>query len=62
MSTHVPGFQLFFMILHHFVLVKLITNSIKVKGSSVIKAFQIINKQTGGKVLVQEKKIWEGER
>ena len=31
MSTHVPGFWLFFRFLHHFVLAKLATSSIKVK-------------------------------
>ena len=31
MSTHVPGFQLFSAFLHHFVLAKLATRSIRVK-------------------------------
>ena len=32
MSTHMPGFQYFlFMILHHIVLAKLVTSSIRVK-------------------------------
>ena len=35
MSTHMPGFQLFFRFLHCFVLVKLVTSSIRVKGGSV---------------------------
>ena len=30
MSTHVPGFQTFFRFLHHFVLAKLATSSIRV--------------------------------
>ena len=30
MSTHMPGFQSFFRFLHHFVLVKFATSSIKV--------------------------------
>ena len=30
MSTHEPGFQSFFRFLHHFVLAKLATNSIRV--------------------------------
>ena len=34
MSTHVPGFQSFFSVLHHFVLAKLATTSIKVKSFS----------------------------
>ena len=31
MSTHFPGFQSFFRFLHHFVLAKLATSSIRVK-------------------------------
>ena len=31
MSTHVPGFQPLFSFLHHFVLAKLATSSIRVK-------------------------------
>ena len=31
MSTHLPGFQSFFRFWHNFVLVKLVTNSIRVK-------------------------------
>ena len=33
MSTHKPGFQSFFRFLHHFVLAKLVTSSIRVKAT-----------------------------
>ena len=32
MNTHLPGFQSFFRFLHHFVLAKLATSRIRVKG------------------------------
>ena len=35
MSTHMPGFQCFFMILHYFVLANLVTSSISVKTQIV---------------------------
>ena len=35
MSTHMPGFQSFFSFLCHFVLAKLATSSIRVKGGVV---------------------------
>ena len=35
MNTHMPGFQSFPVFLHHFVLAKLATSSITVKGSAI---------------------------
>ena len=42
MSTHVPGFQSFFSFLHHFVLAKLATSSIRVKMYISIKWRKLI--------------------
>ena len=41
MSTHVPGFQSFFLVifLHHFVLAKLGTSSIRVKKKGGVGVF-----------------------
>ena len=36
MSTHLPGFQSFFRFLHHFVLAKLATSSVRVKDSQTL--------------------------
>ena len=40
MSTHVPGFQSFFMFLHHFVEATLVTSSIKVQAIRIIAISQ----------------------
>ena len=42
MSTHVPGFQSFFMFLHHLILAKLAASSIRPD----VHYFQVLCKQT----------------
>ena len=36
MSTHLPGFQSFFLFLHNFILTKLATSRIRVNGMQMI--------------------------
>ena len=43
MSTHMPGFQSFLDVLHHFVLAKLGTSSIRVKTYSCLKQPELPN-------------------
>ena len=50
MSAHVPGFQPFSAILHHFVLAKLATSSIRVNGNNDSHCWYI-----GGKAVLQSK-------
>ena len=40
MSTHVPGFQSFFVFLHHFVLATLATSSIGVNNMTLLQTFR----------------------
>ena len=57
MSTHMPGFQTFFRFLHHFVLVKLVASSIRVKFN-ILKVAMLILTQSPNFFLIVITMIW----
>ena len=55
MSTHLPGFQSFFKFLHHFVLAKLATGSIRVEGLDTVKVSWLI-----ARPCLSQQALWGG--